>query len=87
MTTKKLKLSFKYLIYLLTFKYKLRIKENLMIDYALEKIDGDFDIKKLMDHYLEFDKLKEVLLERDQIVLLDFIPKPNIYPGKLTEAK
>ena len=58
----------------------MRIQENLMIDQALEKMNGDLDIKKLMDHYLEFDKLKSVLMQNDQIALLSFIPKPKIYP-------
>ena len=40
----------------------MRTQENLMIDHALEKMTGDLDIKKLMDHYLEFDKLKSVFL-------------------------
>ena len=58
-----------------------------MIDYALEKMDEDMDIKKLMDFYREFEKLKKVILEKDQILLLDFVPKPKIHPAKSLVAK
>ena len=57
----------------------MRIQENLIIDIALEKMTGELDIKKLMDHYLEFDKLKSVIMQNDQIALLNFLPKPKIY--------
>ena len=33
-----------------------------MIDYALEKMDEDMDIKTLMDFYREFEKLKTLSL-------------------------
>ena len=58
-----------------------------MIDYALNKMDEDMDIKNLMDLYREFDRLKKVLFEKDQILLLDFVPKPKIYPSNLQDPK
>jgi hypothetical protein len=33
------------------------------VDSALDKIEKDLDVTKLISHYLEFDKLKEILLE------------------------
>ena len=64
----------------------MRIQKNLMIDNALEKMTGELDIKKLMDHYREFEKLKSVIMQNDQIALLSFLPKPKIYSDDLAES-
>ena len=53
-------------------------RRQVLVETAYEKIVSKLDIFFIINKLIEFDKLKLLLLEENQLKLLDFIPKPII---------
>ncbi|KAL4512203.1 hypothetical protein ABPG72_005205 [Tetrahymena utriculariae] len=56
-----------------------RRAKSQMISYGMQKLDYHLDINTIITKLLELEKLKRLLLDRDQIKLFEFIPKPIIH--------
>ncbi|KAM3129618.1 hypothetical protein pb186bvf_018299 [Paramecium bursaria] len=55
-----------------------RKKEKQLINYATEKILSKLDIEIILKQLFEIDKLKNLLLNDEQLKLFHYLPKPNI---------
>ncbi|KAL4474990.1 hypothetical protein ABPG74_001686 [Tetrahymena malaccensis] len=56
-----------------------RRAKSQMISYGMRKLDYHLDINTIITKLLELEKLKRLLLDKDQIKLFEFIPKPIIH--------
>jgi hypothetical protein len=61
-------------------------EKTIVMDKALNKINKDVDIVQILKKMKEIDKLKDLLLEKNQRTLLEFFPKP-IIKAKLKQEK
>ena len=50
---------------------------------AFEQIEKQLDVKILLRNMLQFEKLKRLLLNDEQIKLFEFMPKPYITDHKI----
>ncbi|CAD8160951.1 unnamed protein product [Paramecium octaurelia] len=74
--TLKLKFSlFDYLKYLKCGKKEGKYKQ---LNYSISKLDKCLDILFIIDKLQEIDKLKMILLSKEQVQLFEFLPKPLI---------
>jgi hypothetical protein len=49
-----------------------------LIDKAVNTIYRDMDITVIMDRMKEIDKLKQILLTPNQMMVFDYTPKPVV---------
>ncbi|KAL4494037.1 hypothetical protein ABPG72_015993 [Tetrahymena utriculariae] len=56
---------------------KLKEKKKVM-DFSIDKLYYHLDVMYVVKKLLEVDKLKQILLDRDQLKLFEYIPKPTI---------
>ncbi|CAK69026.1 unnamed protein product (macronuclear) [Paramecium tetraurelia] len=56
----------------------LKRRQKQQIDYAIEKILCKLDVVNILTKIQEIDKLKYVILNKDQLELFNYIPKPLI---------
>ncbi|CAD8066985.1 unnamed protein product [Paramecium primaurelia] len=61
-------------------KFQLGCKKDKQrqLKYAMNKIINKLDICQLITKFNELDKLKHILLNKDQLALFNYIPKPMI---------
>ncbi|KAL4472595.1 hypothetical protein ABPG74_018544 [Tetrahymena malaccensis] len=76
--------SYDYLSYYLSFFTCRRQKKSQVIDYGLQKLYNHLDIVYILNKLIEFEKLKKLLLNENQLRLFDYIPKPIIKINKQT---
>ncbi|KAL4427196.1 hypothetical protein ABPG74_013400 [Tetrahymena malaccensis] len=62
-------------------------KKKKQIDYSVEKIYQHLDIIYIVKKLLEFEKVKQVLLNEDQRKLIQFFPKPLIDVEEIESEK
>ncbi|EWS72545.1 transmembrane protein, putative (macronuclear) [Tetrahymena thermophila SB210] len=62
-------------------------KKKKQIDYSVEKIYQHLDIIYIVKKLLEFEKVKQVLLNEDQRKLVQFFPKPLISVEEIEQEK
>ncbi|EWS72548.1 transmembrane protein, putative (macronuclear) [Tetrahymena thermophila SB210] len=62
-------------------------KKKKQIDYSVEKIYQHLDIIYIVKKLLEFEKVKQVLLNDDQRKLIQFFPKPLIDVEDISQEK
>ncbi|KAL4427194.1 hypothetical protein ABPG74_013398 [Tetrahymena malaccensis] len=62
-------------------------KKKKQIDYSVEKIYQHLDIIYIVKKLLEFEKVKQVLLNEDQRKLVQFFPKPLINVDEIDHEK
>ncbi|EWS72547.1 transmembrane protein, putative (macronuclear) [Tetrahymena thermophila SB210] len=62
-------------------------KKKKQIDYSVEKIYQHFDIIYIIKKLLEFEKVKQILLNEDQRKLIQFFPKPLINVDEIEQYK
>ncbi|KAL4485347.1 hypothetical protein ABPG72_008523 [Tetrahymena utriculariae] len=55
-----------------------------MINYGIEKINNFLDINMLIKTIVEYQKLKRILLSKDQLILFELIPPPVIHEQQFT---
>lgn len=62
------------------FCMNLGIKKSYQqqIKYSMEKIFNKLDVVNILNKMQEIDKLKYVLLNKEQLELFNYIPKPLI---------
>ncbi|KAL4463972.1 hypothetical protein ABPG74_005909 [Tetrahymena malaccensis] len=70
--------AFSYLLSFFTKYYKKFKIQKQVIDYGLQDINKNIDIKYIIKKCNEIDKLKRIILDDDQLALFNFIPKPQI---------
>ncbi|EAR85992.2 transmembrane protein, putative (macronuclear) [Tetrahymena thermophila SB210] len=73
-----------YFGYYLSFFTCRRQKRSEVIDYGLQKLYNHLDIVYILNKLIEFEKLKKLLLNENQLRLFDYIPKPIIKVNKNT---
>ena len=66
------------LLYLLGIKIKRRKKEVKAYKQSKKLLNNYIDLKKIIDHLQDIDKLKKVLFNDYQKFFFDLIPKPEI---------
>ncbi|KAL4455325.1 hypothetical protein ABPG74_012477 [Tetrahymena malaccensis] len=80
--TKSMRLSIWDQIKSIIFPFGKSKKKKQIINYSVEKLYYHLDIinilKKLIERLIEVEKLKRLLLDKDQIKLFDYLPKPTI---------
>ncbi|EWS76751.1 transmembrane protein, putative (macronuclear) [Tetrahymena thermophila SB210] len=76
--------SFDYLKYYLGFIICKKAKSSYAIEYGMQKLYKHIDIVQIINKLIEFEKLKRLLLNENQLKLFDYIPKPIIKVNKLT---
>ncbi|KAL4465886.1 hypothetical protein ABPG74_004123 [Tetrahymena malaccensis] len=77
-TTSHMSLSvFEYLKLLIWPFGKLKEKKKVM-DYSIDTLYYHLDVMYVVKKLLEVDKLKQILLDKDQLKLFEYIPKPTI---------
>ncbi|KAL4472594.1 hypothetical protein ABPG74_018543 [Tetrahymena malaccensis] len=76
--------SFDYLKYYLSFLICKKAKSSYAIEYGVQKLYNHIDIVQILNKLIEFEKLKRLLLNDNQLKLFDYIPKPIIKVNKLT---
>eukprot|EP01017_Pseudomicrothorax_dubius_P029191 TRINITY_DN3521_c0_g1_i5.p1 TRINITY_DN3521_c0_g1~~TRINITY_DN3521_c0_g1_i5.p1 ORF type:complete len:242 (-),score=49.24 TRINITY_DN3521_c0_g1_i5:105-830(-) len=54
-----------------------KVKKSLF-DRAKEKVNNYLDIRFIIEKLQEIDKMKQILLTREQMLMMKFIPKPEI---------
>ncbi|KAL4427195.1 hypothetical protein ABPG74_013399 [Tetrahymena malaccensis] len=62
-------------------------KKKKQIDYSVEKIYQHLDIIYIVKKLLEFEKVKQILLNEDQRKLVQFFPKPLINIDEIEQEK
>ncbi|EAR82405.2 transmembrane protein, putative (macronuclear) [Tetrahymena thermophila SB210] len=68
---------------LLSIFCKKKIKSR-MINYGIEKINDFLDINMFIKTIVEFQKLKRILMNKDQLILFELIPPPLIHEQQFT---
>ncbi|KAL4474779.1 hypothetical protein ABPG74_001475 [Tetrahymena malaccensis] len=58
-------------------------KRKQLLDKGINKINKSFDILYIFNKLHEIDKLKQILLNNDQLKLFDYMPKPTICDEQL----
>ncbi|EAR86247.2 transmembrane protein, putative (macronuclear) [Tetrahymena thermophila SB210] len=58
-------------------------KRRQLLDQGINKINQNFDILYIFNKLHEIDKLKQILLNKNQLKLFDYMPKPLISDGQL----
>ncbi|CAD8111553.1 unnamed protein product [Paramecium sonneborni] len=76
--SKKIKLTSKSLINHLSFGYLLNDNETQIFQKAMERVDQSLDIQEILYQLQEINKLKSLLLKKQQIILFNFTQKPNL---------
>ncbi|EWS76752.1 transmembrane protein, putative (macronuclear) [Tetrahymena thermophila SB210] len=76
--------SYDYFSYYLSFFTCRRQQRSEVIDYGLQKLYNHLDIVYILNKLIEFEKLKKLLLNENQLRLFDYIPKPIIKVNKNT---
>ncbi|KAM3146922.1 hypothetical protein pb186bvf_001076 [Paramecium bursaria] len=69
---------FQYFIYLITFKKFKATIINKLVDQCLIQINNQMDVKNLIKKIQELDKLKSLVLNKQQIRVFNFSEKPII---------
>ncbi|KAM3144229.1 hypothetical protein pb186bvf_003691 [Paramecium bursaria] len=87
LVSKKLQLNLFEYVYFLRCLVKKDENKAHQIDFASDRMDKSIDILYLIKKIQEIDKLKTILLTKDQIKLFDYLPKPTIpiNPAKLNQ--
>ncbi|CAK79485.1 unnamed protein product (macronuclear) [Paramecium tetraurelia] len=73
-----LKLQFNPLDYFRYMKCGKKEGKYKQLSYSIQKLDKCLDILFIIDKLQEIDKLKMILLSKEQVQLFDFLPKPLI---------
>ncbi|CAD8176651.1 unnamed protein product [Paramecium octaurelia] len=73
-----LKLQFNPLDYFRYLKCGKKEGKYKQLSYSISKLDKCLDILFIIDKLQEIDKLKMILLSKEQVQLFDFLPKPLI---------
>ncbi|CAD8061397.1 unnamed protein product [Paramecium primaurelia] len=60
------------------FQFGCKKDKQRQLKYAMNKIINKLDICQLITKFNELDKLKHILLNKDQLALFNYIPKPMI---------
>ncbi|CAD8093931.1 unnamed protein product [Paramecium primaurelia] len=71
-------LNFKFLINQITFGKLFQCNDSKLLEEALKKINMLSDSKYLFEKLTEIDKLKQILLTKDQLTIFNFTSKPII---------
>ncbi|CAK79095.1 unnamed protein product (macronuclear) [Paramecium tetraurelia] len=71
-------LNFKFLINQITFGKLFQCNDSKLLEIALKKINMLSDSKYLFEKLTEIDKLKQILLTKDQLAIFNFTSKPII---------
>ncbi|CAK58154.1 unnamed protein product (macronuclear) [Paramecium tetraurelia] len=74
----KLKLTPKSLINYLSFGYLLNDQDTKIFNKAMVRVDQSLDIQEILYQLQEVNKLKTLMLKRQQIILFNFTQKPNL---------
>ncbi|CAD8121757.1 unnamed protein product [Paramecium sonneborni] len=74
----KLKLTPKSLINYLSFGYLLNDNDTKIFKKAMVRVDQSLDIQEILYQLQEINKLKELMLKKQQIILFNFTQKPNL---------
>ncbi|EAR89544.2 transmembrane protein, putative (macronuclear) [Tetrahymena thermophila SB210] len=69
---------FKYMIYYLFSKYKIFSKEGQLVTQAVKMVNQSLDVINIHKKMQEVDKLKNVIFDKHQKRLFEFIPAPQI---------
>ncbi|CAD8090705.1 unnamed protein product [Paramecium sonneborni] len=71
-------LNFKFFINQITFGKLFQCNDSKLLEEALKKINMLSDSKYLFEKLNEIDKLKQILLNKDQLMIFNFTSKPII---------
>ncbi|KAL4432508.1 hypothetical protein ABPG74_013362 [Tetrahymena malaccensis] len=71
-----------YIKYYLGYIICRKKNKSQIVDYGLEKLYNHLDIYYIINKLIEFEKLKKLLLNENQIKLFEYIPKPIISINK-----
>ncbi|CAD8179145.1 unnamed protein product [Paramecium pentaurelia] len=74
----KLKLTPKSLINYLSFGYLFNDQETKIFNKAMVRVDQSLDIQEILYQLQEINKLKTLMLKKQQIILFNFTQKPNL---------
>jgi hypothetical protein len=77
-SNKKIRISAIYLFRILTFRKCCHRSENLCVEKAIKRIKNELDVFEILSRLQEVEKLKNLLLDKNQIILFNFFPKPVI---------
>ncbi|KAL4507262.1 hypothetical protein ABPG72_002055 [Tetrahymena utriculariae] len=75
-----MKISFLEYLKLCFWPFNTEIKrKKKIIDFSVDKLYYHIDLLHIIQKLLEVDKLKNLLMDDDQIKLFEYLPKPTIY--------
>ncbi|CAD8200045.1 unnamed protein product [Paramecium pentaurelia] len=74
----KLKLTLKQLINYISFGFLFDNKESKLFKKAMVRVDQSLDIQEILYQLQEINKLKALILNKNQIILFNFTQKPNL---------
>ncbi|EAS03361.2 transmembrane protein, putative (macronuclear) [Tetrahymena thermophila SB210] len=74
-----------YFKYYLSYIICRKKNKSQIIDYGLQKLYNHLDIYYIINKLIEFEKLKKLLLNENQIKLFEYIPKPIISINKANQ--
>ncbi|EAS04699.2 small GTP-binding domain protein (macronuclear) [Tetrahymena thermophila SB210] len=77
--TKSMKLSIWEYVKSIFYPFGYLKKKKEVIEYSINKLYYNLDILQILKRLIEVEKLKRLLLDKDQIKLFDYLPKPTIY--------
>ncbi|EGR31864.1 hypothetical protein IMG5_100130 [Ichthyophthirius multifiliis] len=73
-----LQLNYEYLFYKLTCGKLFNTKRVKLIEKAIQFVQEDLDVFLIIEKLKEVEKLKKLLLNKQQLILFNFFPKPII---------
>ncbi|EDK31978.2 transmembrane protein, putative (macronuclear) [Tetrahymena thermophila SB210] len=53
-------------------------RKRVIYDYSIKQLYHYIDIQLIINKLIEFDKLKRIVLDDDQLLLFEYLPKPSI---------
>ena len=62
--------------------FRIKFKQN---ERAIKQIKNKLSIIYILRKFVELDKLKALILDKDQMTLFDYLPKPNILRNRQIE--
>ncbi|KRX02228.1 hypothetical protein PPERSA_04850 [Pseudocohnilembus persalinus] len=85
--TSNVTLNVQYFIYRATMGRFFNNEETQLVDKARDLASSQLDVLKLINRIQEIERLKNVLLTRDQITLFNYFPKPLVQVDPNKEIK
>ncbi|EAS04697.3 small GTP-binding domain protein (macronuclear) [Tetrahymena thermophila SB210] len=83
--TRSMKLSVWEYIKSIFFPFGNLRQKKKVIEYSINKLYNHLDILQILKRLIEVEKLKRLLLDKDQIKLFDYLPKPTIHLDMIQE--